>query len=159
MCDVPVLVTVTASTRIARIYSGHKGGCHRGLWKLGDLCSSQGKASRFLTGPTALFGMTDLFSLRACSDDNRFWTVRISLAEMTIVFGRWRIGLRPTDSRGRLSLHGTWWLLFRQFFSDRFLEVIQRQAKAFFKLNLRFPSEQRAGFGDVGLALFGIVLG
>lgn len=50
-------------------------------------------------------------------------------------------------------------LLADRFVRYRFLEIIQRQAQAFFQLDLRLPAQQRAGFGDVGLALFGVVLG
>jgi hypothetical protein len=70
----------------------------------------------------------------------------------------------PPDSRRRLSphwlsLHGRWLLLrCRDFFRDGFLEIVQRKLQAFLQLDLRFPAEELAGFGDVGLALPGIVL-
>src|SRR5271156_2245562 len=38
------------------------------------------------------------------------------------------------------------------------LEIIQGETEAFFQLNLWLPTEELAGFGDVGTPLFGIVL-
>ena len=101
------------------------------------LCSRDRPNSRFLTWPSARFGMTR-FNFRN-DKVNLGWALRGAEAPLFNIV------------RGGLLLRG--------LFGYGLLEIIQRHSQALLQLNLWLPSQQLAGFCDVGAALLGIVLG